>query len=119
MIHMRKEQRHQLRRHTLRKFGDGETAPCSGCGILVDNLAMTLDRYPKPGRLGGKYRISNVRPMCAPCNNGHVGEPGYAELEARERERKWLVGSLARRERPLSYKIKTVLPERWRDPVSA
>lgn len=112
---MRKERRRHLRAWTLRKYGDGTHAPCAGCGELVDNDTMTLDRYPIPGREGGKYTLRNVRPMCAPCNNGHRYEPGYEETRDRDRERSWFNGSLARKERPLSYKIRIVLPDSWRE----
>lgn len=65
----------------LSHYGDGSIAPCAGgCGILLTCETVTLDRYPVPGRLGGAYVRHNVRPMCQPCNNGHVDEPGYAEM---------------------------------------
>jgi hypothetical protein len=59
----------------LHKFGDGTTALCIGCGMILTQDTMTVDRYPIPGRHGGRYVRPNVRPMCHPCNTSHVGEP--------------------------------------------
>lgn len=59
----------------LHRFGNGIEAPCVGCGVALTNATMTIDRYPIPGRDGGKYEHGNVRPMCHDCNTGHIGEP--------------------------------------------
>lgn len=54
----------------LATFGDGITAPCSGtCGRRLFWSEITRDRYPKPGRKGGKYVRGNIRPMCLSCNS--------------------------------------------------
>lgn len=66
--------RPKLRRWILHKFGDGTQAPCAGCGEMLTNDTMTIDRWPIPGRDGGQYWRNNIRPMCHPCNTSHVGE---------------------------------------------
>lgn len=70
-----------LRVWTLETYGDGTTAPCEGCGALLDDETLTLDRFPIPGKYDGTYRRGNVRPMCALCNGCHVNEPGYVHRE--------------------------------------
>lgn len=52
----------------LAAFGDGITAPCAFCRRQLLYSEMTKDRYPKPGRKGGKYERGNVRPACLSCN---------------------------------------------------
>ena len=49
-------------------FGDGATAACSFCGIMVDVNTVSPDRYPILGINGGTYRRDNIRPSCLPCN---------------------------------------------------
>ena len=65
----------ELRAWVLRAFGNGNVAPCAGCGRLLNFQMTTLDRFPIPGKFGGTYRRDNTRPMCQPCNSHHVGEP--------------------------------------------
>lgn len=72
--------RQRKRQWVLHAYGNGTEAPCAGCGEPLNIETLTLDRYPIPGRMGGTYRYENIRPMCKPCNNGHVDEPGYAEM---------------------------------------
>lgn len=60
--------RRALKAWMLAQFGDGYTAPCAFCGIELDWHTMTKDRYPKPGRKGGRYIKGNVRPACLSCN---------------------------------------------------
>jgi hypothetical protein len=53
----------------LAEFGDGLTVPCSfGCGRQLFYSEITKDRFPIPGRKGGKYAKGNVRPACMSCN---------------------------------------------------
>ncbi len=67
--------RRELRRWVLQRFGNGNVAPCAGCDRLLNHVTLTLDRYPVPGKFGGGYARTNVRPMCFDCNSHHVGEP--------------------------------------------
>lgn len=69
------QHRHNLRRWVLTAHGDGTLAPCAGCGVALTDETMTLDRYPIPGKWGGRYVRDNCRPTCAPCNSSHTGEP--------------------------------------------
>ncbi len=52
----------------LGTFGDGITAPCAFCGRQLLCSQLTRDRYPKPGRKGGRYVRGNIRPACMSCN---------------------------------------------------
>ena len=38
---------------------------------MLTAQTMTKDRYPIPGRRGGRYVRNNVRPACGPCNSSH------------------------------------------------
>jgi hypothetical protein len=40
-----------------------------GCGDVLDFRHATMDRYPIPGRRGGRYSIDNTRLACMPCNS--------------------------------------------------
>lgn len=54
----------------LGTFGDGITVLCTGtCGQRLFWSEITRDRYPKPGRKGGRYVRGNIRPMCVSCNS--------------------------------------------------
>lgn len=67
-------QRRRRRRWLLATFGDGVTAPCAfGCGTELDDVTITVDRYPVPGCEGGGYTYGNIRPACQPCNSRHGG----------------------------------------------
>lgn len=56
----------------LDNFGDGEKAPCAfGCGTIVTLETMSVDRFPIPGVMGGRYVRGNIRPACGPCNSSH------------------------------------------------
>lgn len=58
----------RARKHwLLATFGDGQTCPCSGCGVMLTYATLTVDRIV-PGRLGGRYVHDNIRPACRPCN---------------------------------------------------
>jgi len=49
-------------------------AECSfECGDVLDFRHATIDRFPVPGREGGRYILSNVRLACNPCNSEEGG----------------------------------------------
>jgi len=61
--------RRARKRWLLNEFGDGETVPCSfECGTILTFETLTVDRFPIPGREGGRYVHGNIRPACMPCN---------------------------------------------------
>lgn len=70
-----RRKRRNLRAWVLQQFGNGIWAPCEGCGCILTDDDMTLDRYPRPGKHGGGYTRDNVRPMCVSCNTSHDFEP--------------------------------------------
>ena len=73
-------QRRALTQWMLEHFGDGTTCSCAfGCGAVLDATTLTKDRYPKPGRKGGRYVKGNVRPACGPCNSSHGSIEAAAE----------------------------------------
>lgn len=41
---------------------------CYRCGLLLTEATLTVDRIV-PGKKGGKYVRSNIRPSCGPCAN--------------------------------------------------
>jgi hypothetical protein len=57
----------------LTEFGDGVSAPCAYCRVLLTVDTVTVDRFPVPGCQGGTYRRTNIRPACGPCNSRHGG----------------------------------------------
>lgn len=69
------QKRLALRQWMLDRFGNGLWVYCCGCEKMLTNQNMTIDRYPVPGKFGGRYTRNNVRPMCDQCNSSHVGEP--------------------------------------------
>ena len=40
-----------------------------GCGTILNEETMSVDRYPIPGAFGGKYLRNNIRPACIKCNS--------------------------------------------------
>lgn len=74
-------------------MGDGITVPCSFCDRELLYSEITRDRYPKPGRKGGKYVQGNIRPACMSCNASDGAKSAAAERakikaqNARRRER--------------------------------
>jgi hypothetical protein len=63
----------------LREFGDGVVAMCAfGCGTELTFDTLTVDRFPIPGYLGGRYVHGNIRISCAPCNMSEGGRAGAA-----------------------------------------
>jgi len=50
-------------------LGEGEPAcRCYRCGKLLTDNTVTVDRII-PGRDGGTYRRTNIRPACGLCNS--------------------------------------------------
>lgn len=42
---------------------------CQECGIQLTLGTMSVDHYPIPACLGGRYHKNNARPLCANCNH--------------------------------------------------
>jgi len=61
-------ERRALKTWMLSEFGDGISCLCAFCGKVLLYSTMTKDRFPIPGRDGGKYVKGNVRPACMSCN---------------------------------------------------
>ena len=53
----------------LNVYGDGKSAPCLHCGVMVDKKSMHQDRIYGT-KQGGGYSVENVFPSCGPCNVG-------------------------------------------------
>lgn len=62
------QQRRELKTWMLAEFGDGISAPCFFCERPLLYSQITKDRFPVPGRRGGRYVKGNVRPACLSCN---------------------------------------------------
>jgi len=65
--------RRRLLRYLWNHYGtvvDGQTiTDCSfGCGRVLTPETATIDRYPIPGRNGGRYTKRNTRLACRLCN---------------------------------------------------
>lgn len=58
--------RDRLRRKLwmLAHFGNGETCPCTHCGMTLTRVTVEADRIIP----GGSYRRDNVQPSCRRCN---------------------------------------------------
>jgi len=66
----------------LEQHGDGVTCACYRCGATLDESTITVDRIV-PGRDGGTYRRSNIRPACGRCNSetgGALARKGNGRL---------------------------------------
>lgn len=61
-------ERRALNTWLLGTDGDGITVPCSFCGRQLLFSEITRDRYPIPGRKGGRYVRGNIRAACMSCN---------------------------------------------------
>lgn len=82
-------QRRELKVWMLAEFGDGITVECAfGCGRRLFYSEITKDRFPVPGRKGGKYVKGNVRPACMSCNAREGAKQAALEraIEAAKRE---------------------------------
>lgn len=49
----------------LSTWGDGKTAPCVHCYVVLDYKTVEADRI-KPG---GSYSRDNIQPSCRRCNS--------------------------------------------------
>lgn len=78
----------------LAEFGDGLSAPCAFCGRVLLPSEVTKDRFPVPGRKGGKYVRGNVRPACLSCNAAEGARQAAIERTEAEAKRQ---ARLARR----------------------
>jgi hypothetical protein len=67
------EDRRRRKLYLLNTWGDGFTVPCAFCGAPLMFSTLTVDRFPIPGRLGGRYTRDNIRPACAGCNKEDQG----------------------------------------------
>lgn len=56
----------------LEIWGDGISAPCHYCAVVLTFVTLTVDRVI-PGCRGGRYVRGNIRPACGPCNSIHGG----------------------------------------------
>jgi hypothetical protein len=91
------KQRRELKTWMLGVFGNGITAPCCFCDRELLYSQITKDRFPIPGRKGGRYVKGNVRPACLSCNASEGARQAAIErtelklrreaLNARRRER--------------------------------
>lgn len=82
----------------LAEFGDGISALCSfGCGRVLLYSTMTKDRFPVPGRKGGRYVKGNLRPACMSCNASEGAR--QAAIERTERKARHQARLERRRER--------------------
>ena len=70
------EDRRRRKRYLLDTWGDGITAPCVFCKAPLSYETVTVDRFPIPGRLGGRYTRDNIRPACGDCNRDDQGRAG-------------------------------------------
>lgn len=87
--------RRELKLWMLAEFGDGISCMCSfGCGTVLLYSTITKDRFPLPGRKGGRYIKGNIRPSCLSCNAAEGARE--ANLERAEKRRKH-EAALARR----------------------
>jgi hypothetical protein len=78
----------KLKTWMLAEFGDGLTVTCFGtCGRRLLYSEITKDRYPIPGRKGGRYVKGNIRPMCMSCNAAE-GAREAARERAEEKQRR-------------------------------
>lgn len=78
--------RRELKTWMLAEFGDGISATCCFCGRVLLFSTMTKDRFPLPGRKGGKYVKGNVRPACLSCNASEGARQAAIErTEAKEK----------------------------------
>ena len=88
--------RRALKMWMLAEFGDGISCICVFCGRVLLASTMTKDRFPIPGRKGGKYRKGNVRPACLSCNAAEGAR--QAAIERTEAEARRQARNARRRE---------------------
>lgn len=68
--------RRELKTWMLAEFGDGISVLCAFCQRALLYSTMTKDRFPVPGRRGGRYVKGNVRPACLSCNASEGARQG-------------------------------------------
>ena len=90
------KERQALTAWILGTFGDGITAPCAFCGRQLLYSEITRDRYPKPGRKGGRYVRGNIRPACMGCNASDGAR--QAAIERAKAEARRIARNARRRE---------------------
>lgn len=73
------EDRRRRKRFLLDTWGDGTTTRCEFCRCVLTFETLTVDRFPIPGRAGGRYTRDNIRPACGPCNSEDRGLSALAE----------------------------------------
>ena len=85
-------ERRALKAWMLAEYGDGISVVCAGpCGRVLLWSQITRDRFPIPGRKGGKYVRGNIRPMCSSCNSSDGAKQAALErAEAKERKERQL-----------------------------
>jgi hypothetical protein len=74
------EDRRRRKRYLLDTYGDGQTCPCAFCKAELTYDTVTVDRFPIPGRAGGRYTRDNIRPACSPCNKEDQGRAAMLAL---------------------------------------
>lgn len=89
--------RRALKTWMLGEFGDGLVAPCAFCGRRLLYSQITKDRFPIPGRRGGRYVKGNVRPACLSCNASEGAR--QAAIERTEQKARRDARNARRRER--------------------
>lgn len=57
----------------LLHFGDGNSAPCTHCGVALNYSSIEADRIIP----GGSYRRDNVQPACRDCNLSRSNNPDW------------------------------------------
>lgn len=90
------KQRRELKTWMLAEFGDGISVSCSFCDRTLLFSQITKDRFPRPGRRGGRYVKGNVRPACLSCNASEGAR--QAAIERTERRLKHEARLARRRE---------------------
>jgi 5-methylcytosine-specific restriction endonuclease McrA len=72
--------RRRRKHYLLATYGDGATTRCAFCKIELTADTVTVDRFPIPGKLGGRYTRDNIRPACGPCNSEDQGRQATLAL---------------------------------------
>ncbi len=88
--------RRELKTWMLAEFGDGVSVRCCFCDRTLLFSQITKDRFPIPGRRGGRYVKGNVRPACLSCNASEGAR--QAAIERTERKLKHEARLARRRE---------------------
>lgn len=78
------EDRRRRKRYLIETYGDGHTTRCAFCKAPLSYDTVTVDRFPVPGRAGGRYTRDNVRPACSLCNKEDQGRAGMLAIQTGE-----------------------------------